>query len=187
MTQRYAFVIETDRCVGCRSCMVSCKMENHVVDNEFRIRILNADNSYINDKPKGSFPHLSESWLPVPCQHCSNAPCVEVCPTTASYTNEQGVVLIDKAKCIGCHYCMWACPYDARFSDDRTGTVDKCTLCLHRLEKGEAPMCVSLCSGRALHVGDINDPNSEVSQLLAKNLARLLAPEQGTEPAAYYL
>lgn len=187
MTERYVFAIDTSRCVGCRSCMIACKMENFVEDGEFRIRVLNADNSYINDKPKGTYPNLNESWLPVPCQHCSNPSCVDVCPTGASYVNEEGIVLIDKDRCIGCHYCIWACPYDARYFDTRSGTADKCTLCIHRLKVKEKPMCVSLCSGRALHVGDINDPESEISKLISRNKTVKLIPEQGTEPAAYYL
>lgn len=187
MTKRYAFVIDTDRCVGCRSCMISCKMENLVPDHEFRIRVLNKDNSYVNDKPAGVYPQVTESWLPVPCQHCEDAPCVKVCPTHASYVDENVIVMVDKDKCIGCHYCMWVCPYDARYADERTGTVDKCTMCSHRLEKGEQPMCVSLCSGRALHVGDVNDPESEVSQLIASKRTGFLIPEQGTKPSAYYV
>lgn len=187
MTPRYVWVIETDRCVGCRTCMIGCRMENEVVDGEFRMRVLNAQNTYIQDQPTGTYPNLKEDWLPVPCQHCSTPSCVDVCPTGASHVDETGLVMIDESKCIGCHYCIWACPYDARFFDEREGKADKCTMCKHRLDKGEQPICVQPCSGRCLHVGDINDPESEVSKLIAGAKTYHLIPEQGTNPAAYYI
>ena len=187
MDKRYVFVIDTFRCVGCRSCMVSCKMENLVSDKEFRIKVYNKDESFINDLPQGTYPNLHESWLPVPCQHCDNPPCVTVCPTGASYQTENGLTLVDDSKCIGCNYCIWACPYHARYFNEEKKSVDKCTMCIHRLEKDETPMCVSLCSGRALHVGDINDTDSEVYNLVNNNESRKLIPEKGTKPACYYI
>lgn len=187
MSIKYAFVIDTSRCVGCRSCMIGCRMENLVADGNFRIRVLNSDDAYIFDKPEGTYPNLTESWLPVPCQHCTNAPCVEVCPTGASYVDDRGIVLINKEACIGCDSCITACPYGARAHDNRTNTADGCNMCVHLLDQGKKPFCVNLCSGRALFVGDINDPNSEVSQLMAEGEPYFLMPEKGTEPAAYYL
>lgn len=187
MATRYAWVIDINRCIGCRTCMVSCKMENLVAPDEFRIRVLNKDNEYKLDKPEGTYPRLKEDWLPVPCQHCENPPCLPVCPIGASYIREDGIVTVDESKCIGCQYCVWACPYDARFMDPRVGTVDKCTMCYHRLSDGKKTMCESCCPGRALHVGDLNDPESEVSRLVATRRYRTLLPEQGTKPATYYL
>ena len=104
---RNAIVVDLDRCIGCFGCEISCKMENNVALGEYW-------NKVIIEGPHGTFPDVEQYWLPAMCQQCENAPCVHVCPTGASYRNEDGVVLIDKSVCIGCKYCMMACPYGVR-------------------------------------------------------------------------
>jgi len=186
MSKRMGFVINTKRCIGCRTCTVACKMENNVSLGVSRIRVLNAKNTMVFDKPVGKYPYTNESWVTVPCQHCKNAPCVKVCPTGASQKREDGVVFIDKDKCIGCRYCVWSCPYGARQFDEENKVVDKCTMCMHRTDEGKIPMCVNVCMGRAITYGDLNDPTSEVYQLVHSKPVRILKPEQGTEPSVFY-
>jgi len=142
--------------------------------------------------------------------HCADAPCVEVCPTGASYQREDGIVLIDQDKCIGCRYCMVACPYNARYFDfggnetyfpemeltpletarqegRAAGTVSKCTMCVDRIDAGEEPACVATCPTYARIFGDLDDPESEVSKLIAEHGATPLHPELGTNPSVFYI
>lgn len=187
MAKRYGFVINTKRCIGCRTCTVACKMENDVPLGIARIKVLNPQNSTVFDKPKGTYPHMNMSWVTVPCQHCEDAPCVKVCPTGASQKRNDGIVYIDKNKCIGCRYCVWSCPYEARHFDEENKVVDKCTMCMHRIDEDKLPMCAEVCTGRAITFGDLNDPNSEVYKLVHSNNVRTLKPEQGTKPSVYYI
>ncbi len=177
--KKWAMVVDLRRCVGCMSCQVSCKMENDVPLKVFR--------SWVKIIQKGKYPNVKQHHLPRLCNHCDNPPCVKVCPTTASYIRKDGVVLIDYDKCIGCTYCVQACPYDSRFLNPVTKTADKCTFCAHRIDKGLAPTCVRSCMGRARTFGDINDPDSKVSKLLLENNVTVLKKDQGTEPKVYYI
>jgi tetrathionate reductase subunit B len=177
--RRWVFVMEPERCIDCEACMISCSVENQAPLGKHR--------NWIDKIEKGTFPTLSTTFLPENCQHCSNPPCERVCPTGATYRREDGLVLIDYDKCIGCKYCMTACPYDARFVNEEKQAVDKCTFCVHRLDAGLPPACVETCIGHARHYGDINDPNSEVSKLLARFPSYRLYEEAGTEPAIYYV
>lgn len=177
--KRWVFVMEPDRCIDCEACMVSCSVENHVPLGEHR--------NWINRKETGAFPNLGTTYMPENCQHCDNPPCERVCPTGATYQRDDGIVLVDYDKCIGCKYCMMACPYDARFVNEEKQAVDKCTFCVHRLDAGLPPACVETCVGGARHFGDINDPNSEVSKLLATHDYYRLYEEAGTGPAIYYI
>jgi len=160
--------------------MVACSVENNVPEGHHRCWV-----DHIG--PKGKFPNVGLSFEPGNCMHCNNPPCERVCPTGATYQREDGLVLIDQNKCIGCKYCILACPYDARYMDESKGVVDKCTACVHRLEKGEQPACVETCIGNCRHFGDLNDPNSEVSQLLATHNYYVIYPDAGSEPALYYI
>jgi tetrathionate reductase subunit B len=176
---RWVFVMEAERCIDCEACMISCSVENQAPLGKHR--------NWIDKIEKGTFPVLSTTFLPENCHHCSNPPCERVCPTGATYRREDGLVLIDYDKCIGCKYCMMACPYDARFVNEEKHAVDKCTFCVHRLDAGLPPACVETCIGHARHYGDINDPNSEVSKLLARYPYYRLYEEAGSEPAIYYV
>ena len=160
------------------------------------------------DSPKGVYPNLSMYNITLSCQHCENPACVKVCPVGATYKDpETGVVRQDYDKCIGCRMCMAACPYTGvrNFNweepsytiDFKTGagnvpehqkhTVEKCTMCWHRLAEGEEPRCINLCPERARTWGDFDDPNSEVSKLIREREYTQLLPEQGTRPSVYYL
>jgi tetrathionate reductase subunit B len=181
MTQkRYAFVIEVDRCIDCKACMIACTVENQVPVGRHR--------NWVNAAPlQGTFPILAQDFVPGNCMHCDYPPCVQVCPTGASYQRADGLVLINADQCIGCKFCISACPYEARYFDEARGVVDKCSACVHRLDAGQPPACVETCIGGARHFGDLNDPNSTVAQLYATGRARPFHPETGTGPKIFYL
>jgi molybdopterin-containing oxidoreductase family iron-sulfur binding subunit len=156
----------------------------------------------------GSYPNNFLSYLPFACQHCENPACTRVCPVGATYKREEdGVVFQDYDKCIGCRMCMAACPYtgvrsynweepkyvidfpvgDLDAPAHQKHVVEKCTMCSHRLARGEAPACIVPCPARARHFGDLDDPTTEVAQLIASREHKQLLPEQGTNPSVYYL
>jgi len=137
---------------------------------------------------KGDYPNVSRSFLPRLCNHCSKPQCVDVCPTGATWKRkEDGIVVVDPDICIGCKYCLQACPYDARFINPVTGAADKCDFCQHRVEKGLEPSCVNACIGGARIFGDLNDPSSKISRMIAKNPVTVLRQEMGTEPNVFYI
>ncbi|WP_260294646.1 sulfate reduction electron transfer complex DsrMKJOP subunit DsrO [Sedimenticola hydrogenitrophicus] len=178
--KRYGMLIDTRRCVGCEACSVACKTENDVPLGETR--------SWVEFIEKGNFPNVSRSFLPRLCNQCEKPQCVSVCPTGATYKRpEDGIVVVDSDICIGCKYCLQACPYGMRFINTKTGTADKCDFCLHRVANGLVPSCVNTCQGKARIFGDLNDPESEISRLLATNTTTVLRPEMGTEPMVYYI
>ena len=209
MSTRYGIVVDLRRCVGCNTCVVACKMENNVPLGLGWLRVV-THGGLQRDTPSGRYPNLSMEFIPISCQHCcqhcGNPPCVTVCPTGASYKRDDGLVLIDWDKCVGCRYCIAACPYGTRvFNADipqqmppfsigsvelpehQRGVVEKCTLCVHRLDKGEEPACVECCPTRARYFGDLNDPVSKVSKLTRSRAAFRLLEELGTEPSMYFL
>jgi tetrathionate reductase subunit B len=183
--KRYGFVIDVGRCIDCRACLVACSVENNVPMNHTRI--------WVKDLGvQGAFPDLQRSFVPYNCMHCDNPPCIEVCVSGATYKQaDTGLVLVDQEACIGCGYCVEACPYDARYLDEKRGVVDKCTGCVQRVETGQQPACVTTCLGGARMFGDLNDPNSEVSIALknATSVQRLDYEENGhdTDPNIYYI
>lgn len=184
---KYGFAINLHRCIGCRTCSISCKMENNVADGLLRMRVLNDEEKLVYDIPTGTYPKLSMTWAPIPCQHCDEAPCVAVCPTGASEKREDGIVTIDKEVCIGCQTCMAACPYDARVYDEATNTVDKCSLCAHRLDAGlGTTICQISCPGRAITVGDVDDPESEIAKIVSEHETRRFLEDEETGPQVYY-
>ena len=160
---RRCLVVNLDRCSGCDSCIVHCKYENNLGLGQYW-------NSVMSVGPTGEFPNVEQYWLPVFCQQCENPQCVHVCPTGASYRDPQtNVVLIDKEKCIGCRYCIYACPYGVRHFNAAGGYVEKCTLCSHITASGDGvPACVHNCPTGARFFGDMDDPDSDVSKELAK-------------------
>jgi tetrathionate reductase subunit B len=178
--KQYAMVIDARRCYGVHACSVACKAEFNVPLGEAR--------SWVEEIEKGSYPDVSRSFLPRLCNQCSKPSCVSVCPTGATWKREEdGIVVVDKDICIGCKYCLQACPYDMRFVNHDTGTADKCDFCIHRVSQGLEPACVEACPSRARIFGDLNDPESEVSKLIAKNPVTVLRPDKGTEPNVYYI
>ncbi|HVJ04910.1 MAG TPA: 4Fe-4S dicluster domain-containing protein [Candidatus Saccharimonadales bacterium] len=200
-------VIDTKRCIGCHTCAMACKVENNLPDKNWWNRTLTVGGKEM-DTPSGTFPNASMSYITLACQHCENPACTKVCPVGATYKREaDGVVMQDYDKCIGCRYCMVACPYtgvrvfnwekpkyqvdfavgDANVTPHQKHTVEKCMLCTHRLAKGLQPACIEVCTARARHFGDFNDPNSKVSQLLLKRSHFQLLPDKETNPTVYFL
>lgn len=176
---RFGMVIDTAKCVGCMDCVVACKTENEVPEG------FNRD--WIVQDVTGSFPTLHMEIRSERCNHCDTPPCVYCCPTGASHIHSLGgVVLVEHNKCIGCKACLASCPYDARFIHP-DGYADKCTFCIHRVENGLDPACVSVCPTRCMTFGDLDDPNSTVSKLLASRKYHTLIPEAGTKPQIFYL
>ena len=186
---KFGMAINLHRCIGCRTCTVSCKMENHVADGIARMHVLNSDGTDLGseDKPTGTYPDLVLEWRPVPCQHCDNPPCVEVCPAGATGKREDGLVLVDIEACIGCGMCVEACPYGARALDEEAKKVDKCTGCAHRLDGGlETTMCQMCCPNRAIVAGDLDDADSEVAKIVAEQETEKYLEDKGTGPNVYY-
>jgi len=202
--QKLGLVIDLDTCVGCHACAVNCKEWNtgghmapltdtqpygHEPDGVWFNRI----HSYEVVSEQG--PKKGQTvYFPRSCMHCENAACVTVCPTGASYKRvEDGIVLVNEDKCIGCKLCSWACPYGAREFDADQGVMKKCTLCIDRIyneklpEQERVPACVSTCPASARHFGDLGDPESDVSKLVAERSGVDLMPEMGYQPTNKYL
>jgi dimethyl sulfoxide reductase iron-sulfur subunit len=231
--KQWAMVIDQDRCIGCWTCAVGCKEINNEPLGFWWNRILTtapndvsgADNSDAVegpasaniDVPYGTFPNLELAYLPVACQHCDDAPCLKVCPVGATFRRDDGSILIDFDRCIGCRYCVAACPYGVRvfnwgdreyapgftvgygrdwrvdggrlaFTPERpVGVVEKCTFCVELTDVGEQPFCVEVCPTGARVFGDVNDPQSQVSQLVNEDGAVQMLSELGTDPHVFYL
>jgi sulfite dehydrogenase (quinone) subunit SoeB len=195
-------VIDLDTCVGCHACVTSCKEWN---SGQYGAPLTDLD-AY-GAEPEGVFLNRIHAFEAVPeegaarvvhfprsCLHCADAPCVTVCPTGASYKRvEDGIVLVEESSCIGCGLCAWACPYGAREMDAAAGVMKKCTLCVDRIynvnivEEDRVPACVRACPTGARHFGDLADPGSAVSRLVADRGGFDLMPEQGTRPVNQYL
>ena len=203
----YGIAIDLKRCIGCHTCSAACHYENNLPSGLWWNRILTVGGKH-PDTPAGDFPNVKMSALPLGCQHCENPACVKVCPVGATYKDpETGVVRQDYDKCIGCRMCMSACPYtgvrsfnweepkyvmecetgDADAPKHQKHVVEKCTMCWHRLAKGEEPACIGTCPERARFFGDLDDPDSEVSKLVRERERFQLLPEMGTNPSVYYL
>ena len=202
---RLAIAINLDRCTGCNTCAMACKMQNNVPMGMAWNRVLNEECEF-EVGVQGTYPHVSRAHLPVACQHCENPACLRVCPTGATYKDDKGRVEIDYDKCIGCRMCMAACPYNARtfnwnepvratgasYGDARVpergrGVMEKCTLCKERTDEGDEPMCVRCCPADARVFGDLDDPDSAVSRLRRKQSAEVLLEEKGTRPQVFYV
>ncbi len=210
--RRWVMVIDLRKCVGCEACTVACIVENKLPPSVVYRPVLKEE--------IGKYPRVTHRFLPRPCLQCDNPPCTPVCPVKATWKRPDGIVVIDYEACIGCRYCITACPYGARSSDfgdyytegtpeiapvekapsfeyHRTwerkgnespiGNARKCHFCLHLIERGLLPQCVTTCIGRATYFGDANDPESLVSELIYKPNAFRLKEELGAEPKVYYL
>ena len=209
---RYVMIADLNRCVGCQTCTAACKHTNATPPGVQWRKVI--------DIEWGEYPDVSRTFVPVGCPHCSDPPCMHVCPSTATAQRDDGIVTIDYDICIGCSYCTVACPYQARYKADkaefaygdtpteneairfdegRLGVAQKCTFCSDRvdagLEKGlvpgvdpdATPACVNSCIADALSFGDIEDEQSNVSQLLEENPWFQMHAELGTEPGFFYL
>ena len=203
---RYGMVIDLTRCIGCNACSVACKKGNNIPEGVFwnRVETIGGESP---DCAGGTFGASYLSFQPISCQHCSSPSCVAVCPTGASYIDpDTNLVLVDYEECIGCKSCIEACPYDVRHYNDgepsfavdiafgdqgvqehRANTVEKCTFCYQRITKGETPNCMLLCPARARFFGDLDDPESDVSKMVAEGTCEQLLPEEGTNPNVYYI
>lgn len=180
--KRFAIVLDTRKCIDCKACTVACKAENDVPLGRNNYR-----NWVTEEELRGVYPNLGQSFTPGQCNQCANPPCNSVCPTGATGITDGGIVTVDRKKCIGCKYCMLACPYDARFYNEETGVIDKCTFCIQRLAVGRIPACVETCPTKVRVFGDLNDPHSEVTLLLAKNRHTVQKAELGTKPFLFYI
>lgn len=179
---RNAIVVNLNRCIGCFGCEVACKQENDVPLGEYwnKVEIIG---------PLGTFPKIKQYWLPTMCQQCTNAPCVDVCPTGASKRDEEtGLVIIDRETCIGCQSCMSACPYGVRSYNEKAGVVGKCIACNHLVKQGKNPACVDACCGQARTFGDLDDPESAAAKAVAAAGADAHQfADSGNGPATVYI
>lgn len=197
---RYGMVIDLKKCFGCQSCTIACKAENATPPGVFF--------GSVRDEEVGRYPSATRVFFPILCNHCDEAPCRDVCPTQATIKRDDGIVMIDYDKCIGCKACIGACPYGARYYLEeirsyypqgktpfeelgykryQAGTTVKCNFCVEKVDKGLEPACVETCLAKARHFGDLNDPESEVSMLIRERVGIQLHSEWGTDPSVYYL
>jgi Fe-S-cluster-containing dehydrogenase component len=197
----YVYVVDTRKCIGCGSCVRACQRENKVPEKYFRTWVerymISRTGQTTIDSPAGAArgfaPQVLDHdvakayFVPKLCNHCTFTPCVQLCPVGASYRTEDGVILVDEERCIGCGYCVQACPYGSRFLNPETHTASKCTLCYHRITKGLQPACVQACPVGARMLGNARDPYDQVAALMSTERVGLLKPELLTGPNCYYL
>lgn len=198
----YGMVIQVNKCIGCGQCVEACKNENNVPKEPFffrtwveRYTVMKNENVIV-DSPnggRGEFKPLVDEaeimrsfFVPKLCNHCDNAPCVQVCPVGATFKTKDGVILVDDKYCIGCRYCIQACPYGARYFHPIKKVTDKCTLCYHRISKGLLPACVEVCPTKARMFGDTKRMPSPVVRLLKTGRISVLKPYLNTEPKVFY-
>lgn len=175
---KFAMLIDPSRCTGCNACRIACQMQWQLPPEMYYNRL-----EFIE---RGKYPNARQEIIPVQCMHCDNAPCKDVCPTGATYKRTDGLVLINPKKCIGCKYCMVACPYSVRQINEQ-GIPEKCKFCAEFIIEGEQPPCTSTCMNEVRVFGDLDNPTSKISILFAqKNLHQLLS-EKGTKPRIYYV
>jgi molybdopterin-containing oxidoreductase family iron-sulfur binding subunit len=210
--RRWAMAIDLRKCIGCSACTIACVAENKLPPGVVYRPVI--------EEEIGEYPHVTRRFIPRPCMHCENPPCVPVCPVKATYTRPDGIVEINYNACIGCRYCITACPYGARTADfgefytDKTprlqtyesqpsheygrnwrrdgkrspaGNARKCHFCIHRLEAGMLPACVTTCVGYATFFGDLNDPESLIHEMAGRPNVMRLKDELGTKPKVFYL
>ncbi len=175
----YAFLIDNRRCIGCHACSVACKAEHEVP--------LGVARTWVKYVEKGVFPETRRTFTVTRCNHCEDAPCVEICPTTALFKRRDGIVDFDSRRCIGCKACIQGCPYDAIYIDPQSETAAKCNYCAHRVEVGLEPPCVTVCPTQAIVAGDLEDNTSRLAQLVGRIPLQVRKPEKGTRPKVYYI
>ena len=202
---RLGMVIDQDKCIGCWTCAVACKQQQNVGIGLYWLRVLTVGGDAM-DVPAGTFPALTMAYQSTNCFHCDNPPCVKACPTQATFKMDNGIVNVDYDRCIGCRYCMVACPYDNRVFNWRApvqeppadvavvgetparpkGVVEKCHFCTQRTRKGRQPACQEACPTGARVFGNLMDPKSEIRYVLANKTVFRLKEELGTEPKFWY-
>jgi tetrathionate reductase subunit B len=195
----WAMTIDVEKCIGCGNCVRACALENDVPPGAFRTWVERYEVTGWDsegpkvDSPNGGmdgFPERratgKEFFVPKLCNHCADSPCVQVCPVGATFVSPDGVVLVDKTYCLGCRYCVQACPYGCRFIDPRTETVDKCTLCYHRITKGLTTACCEACPTGARKLADLKNPKDPVHEFLRTNAVQVLKPQMATGPKVFY-
>ena len=198
--KRWAMGIDLTKCVPeCELCITACRKENNVAFfGDERLDVHWVRKAFVKKK---QVPNAPETPVLLMCNHCDNPPCASVCPVQATTQREDGIVIVDPHRCMGCRYCMVACPYNARFfnykeNPARTnkklpkrsfGVAESCTFCAHRIDVGKQPACVEACPTKAIIFGDLNDPNSAVSRFAAASNVRRIREDFGTEPKVYYL
>lgn len=175
----FGFIIDNRKCIGCHACTVACKAEHDVP--------LGVNRTWVKYIEKGTFPNTRRLFSVMRCNHCDDAPCIEICPVTALYKRPDGIVDFDNRRCIGCKSCMQACPYDALYIDPQTLTAAKCNYCAHRVDIGLEPACVNVCPEHAIISGNMDDPLSEIAQLLAREQVHARKIEKGTQPKLFYI
>ena len=204
---KYGMAIDMNRCVGCNLCSMACRAEHNLPNDVLYSKAVSVGGEHFRT-PSGKFPNVKMRFYTLACQHCDTPACVSVCPTGASYKREKdGLVLVDTQKCIGCKSCIAACPYngvrtllpgelsypvafalgDWAVPEHIPNTVEKCTMCVERIDRGERPRCVDLCTPRARFWGDLDDASSEISTVLKTRKYEQLMTEQGTGPNVYFL
>lgn len=205
---KYGMYIDLDKCVACQACTIACKMENNCSEGSHWNRVVAVG-------PNGNYPKVKMTFVPTPCQHCENAPCVNVCPVQATYKRQDGIIMQDTQKCIGCKKCLEVCPYGVRFFNKVTPfvesadgipawdgvpafvnpevqvrprqVVEKCTFCVHRIDKGiMVPACVEACPSQCMVFGDLDDPKSDINKHIEHKGTFQLKPDQKTNPKLYY-
>jgi Fe-S-cluster-containing dehydrogenase component len=200
----WAMTIDVDKCIGSGNCVRACKQENDVLNEpgnfrtwveRYQVRADDPDNPIV-DSPNGGhdgFQPLENPpagtkvfFVPKMCNHCADSPCTQVCPVGATFETKDGVVLIDKEYCLGCRYCVQACPYGCRYIDPRTNTADKCTLCYHRLTRGLQPACCEACPTGARQIADLKNPDDPVHEFLRTHQIQILKPQMATGAKVYY-
>jgi tetrathionate reductase subunit B len=196
----YGMGIQVNKCIGCGRCVEACKEENAVPKEPFYFRtwvehyaikkdgevvVQNIDRTTVAEMP-GERDIMRSFFVPKLCNQCDNPPCVQVCPVGATFKTEDGVILVDEARCIGCRYCIQACPYGARYLHPEKGTADKCTFCYHRITKGLLPACVEVCPTQARIFGDAKLGASPLTRFKRMNQLHVLKPYLNTEPTVLY-
>ncbi len=177
---RYGLLIDLRKCIGCRSCQVACKAENDVPLGVYR--------TWVKEVEKGTYPKVRRHFIPVVCNQCAEPACTTVCPVVATYALDNGIVYVDPHRCIGCGYCMAACPYAVRFIHPTRNVVEKCDWCWPRVREGQGPpACVTACPTDAMLFGDLGDPESAIAAALARESTAVLKPETGNEPQTFYI
>ena len=174
-----AFTIDNRKCIGCHACTVACKSEHDIP--------LGVNRTWVKYVEKGVYPDTRRLFSVLRCNHCEDAPCIDICPTNALHTLDNGIVDFDTDRCIGCKSCMQACPYDALYINPETHVAEKCNFCAHRIEAQMAPACVIVCPVEAIGFGDISDPNADITKLIAMEAVTVRKAEKGTKPKVFYI